>query len=34
MQQKEINDIFYLDDRSSLGGEEKPEDKKNDEKSI
>jgi len=29
---KEINDIFYLDDRSSLGGEEKPEDKKNDEK--
>ena len=29
---KEINDIFYLDDRSDLGEEEKPEDKKNDEK--
>ncbi|MBR1968200.1 MAG: hypothetical protein IKA11_02250, partial [Clostridia bacterium] len=29
---KEINDLFYLDDRSSLGGEEKPDDKKNDEK--
>ena len=29
---KEINNIFYLDDRSSLGEEEKPEDKKNDEK--
>ena len=29
---KEINELFYLDDRSSLGGEEKPEDKKNDEK--
>ncbi len=29
---KEINDIFYLDDKSDLGEEEKPEDKKNDEK--
>ncbi len=30
---KEINDIFYLEDKSELAhGEEKPEDKKNDEK--
>ena len=29
---KEINDIFYLEDRSDLGEDAKPEDKKNDEK--
>ena len=29
---KEINDIFYLEDRSALGDDAKPEDKKNDEK--
>ncbi len=29
---KEINGFFYLDERSGKGGDEKPEDKKNDEK--